>query len=196
MCGTICGKLSVTGGSDMKSNTKKLILAALFAAMTTVGTMIIQIPTPTKGYIHIGDTIVYLAGILLGPVFGFLAAAFGSFLADVFSPYVIYAIPTFMIKGLVALAVGLIYRALSKTSKKMTHRLFFFALAVIVGTAIMTTGYYIFESALYGFNGALIGIPLNIVQGIGGGILAAPVLFALEKAGFTYGTLMKNKERI
>jgi uncharacterized membrane protein len=175
----------------MKRNTRKWILASLFAAMITVGTMIIQVPTPTKGYIHVGDTIVYLAGILLGPVFGFVAAAFGSFLADVFSPYVIYAIPTFMIKGLDALFVGLIYRALRKTSDKWSARVVFFAVAVLAGTTIMVGGYYIFESVLYGFKGALLGVPMNIIQGIGGGILAVPILLALEKAGFTYSKLMK-----
>jgi len=78
----------------MKKNLIHLILAGLFAAMVTVGTLLIQVPTPTKGYIHIGDTLVYLSGILLGPVYGFLAAAFGSFLADFFSGYLIYAVPT------------------------------------------------------------------------------------------------------
>ena len=32
--------------------TKKLIFAALFAALTCVATMIIKVPTPTMGYIH------------------------------------------------------------------------------------------------------------------------------------------------
>ena len=43
----------------MKVNTKKLILAALFAALSCVATMSIRIPTPgTGGYIHPGDAIV------------------------------------------------------------------------------------------------------------------------------------------
>ncbi|WP_368368465.1 ECF transporter S component, partial [Roseburia hominis] len=36
-------------------NIKKLVTAALLAAMTCVATMIIKIPTPTFGYIHPGD---------------------------------------------------------------------------------------------------------------------------------------------
>lgn len=174
----------------MKRNTKKWILASLFAALVTVGTMIIQVPMPPKGYIHIGDSIVYLAGILLGPVYGFLAAAFGSFLADVFSGYLIYAIPTFMIKGLDALAVGLVYRSLSKHTEKWSLKTLYFGIAVAVGAIIMVGGYYIYESALYGYKGALAGIPGNFVQAIGGGVLTLPVLFALEKGGYSFKKLM------
>ena len=55
----------------MNNNLKKLILAALFAALSCVATMSIRIPTPgTSGYIHPGDAIVILSGIILGPVWG------------------------------------------------------------------------------------------------------------------------------
>ena len=39
-------------------NIRKLVLAALLAALTAVATMIIRIPTPTQGYIHLGDGMV------------------------------------------------------------------------------------------------------------------------------------------
>ena len=46
----------------MNNNLKKLILAALFAALSCVATMSIRIPTPgTGGYIHPGDAIVILS---------------------------------------------------------------------------------------------------------------------------------------
>ena len=45
---------------------KKLVMAALFAALACVATMSIKIPTPgTSGYIHPGDAIVILAGVVL-----------------------------------------------------------------------------------------------------------------------------------
>lgn len=46
---------------------KKLVFAALFAALCCVATMVIRIPTPIGGYIHAGDAVVLLAGFLLGP---------------------------------------------------------------------------------------------------------------------------------
>ena len=48
-----------------------MVFAALFAALACVATMSLHIPTPgTGGYIHPGDAIVVLSGILLGPVYG------------------------------------------------------------------------------------------------------------------------------
>ena len=55
-------KIKERRGKNMK--TKKLIFAALFAALTCVATMIIKVPTPTMGYIHPGDSIVLLSGFL------------------------------------------------------------------------------------------------------------------------------------
>ena len=51
----------------MKINTKRIVMTALFAALACVATMSIRIPTPgTNGYIHPGDAIVILSGIILG----------------------------------------------------------------------------------------------------------------------------------
>ena len=47
----------------------KLVLAALFAALTCVATSLISIPIPaTNGYINLGDGMVLLSAFLLGPV--------------------------------------------------------------------------------------------------------------------------------
>ena len=52
----------------MKNQTKKIILAALFAALTCAATMSVRIPTPGPGgYIHPGDAIVILSGNILVP---------------------------------------------------------------------------------------------------------------------------------
>ena len=78
-------------------NTKQLAAAGLMAALVLAGTMLIQVPTPTKGYIHIGDSMVYLCGIMLAPVIERWRPG-GSLLADVFSGYGIYAPPHFLLK--------------------------------------------------------------------------------------------------
>ena len=102
----------------MNNNLKKLILAALFAALSCVATMSIRIPTPgTGGYIHPGDAIVILSGVILGPVWGFLAGGIGSALSDLIGGYFIYVPITFVIKGLVALAAGLLYQKIGKNQK-------------------------------------------------------------------------------
>ena len=78
---------------------KKLVMAALFAALACVATMSIKIPTPgTSGYIHPGDAIVILAGVVLGPAWGFLAGGIGSAMADLLGGYFVYVPITFVIK--------------------------------------------------------------------------------------------------
>ena len=89
---------------------KKIVTAALLAAMTCIATMIIKVPTPTMGYIHLGDGFVLLCGVILGPVTGGLAAGIGSMFSDIFSGYVSWAPATFIIKALTAaLAVFVVF---------------------------------------------------------------------------------------
>ena len=91
------------------NNLKRLVLAALFAALACVATMSIRIPTPgTNGYIHPGDAIVILSGVILGSVWGFLAGGISSALSDLIGGYFMYVPVTFVIKGLIALIAGLI----------------------------------------------------------------------------------------
>lgn len=54
--------------------TKRMVLAALLAALTCVATMIIKIPSPMKGYLNLGDCVVLIAGWMLSPTYGFIAA--------------------------------------------------------------------------------------------------------------------------
>ena len=163
----------------MNNNLKKLILAALFAALSCVATMSIRIPTPgTGGYIHPGDAIVILSGVILGPVWGFLAGCIGSALSDLIGGYFVYVPITFMIKGLVALAAGLLYQKVGKTQKSR------YAAVVLGGVAdiiLVAGGYFVCEYFIYGA-GAAASIPANIIQGIGGLVISCilyPILISI-----------------
>lgn len=112
-------KIRERRGKNMK--TKKLIFAALFAALTCVATMIIKVPTPTMGYIHPGDSIVLLSGFLLGPLYGGLAAGIGSMFSDLFGGYFSYAPATFVIKMLTAVFASLVYRAFTKKLSEVSR---------------------------------------------------------------------------
>lgn len=163
----------------MKLNTKKLVLTALFAALCCVATMSIRIPTPgTGGYIHPGDAIVILSGIVLGPLYGFLAAGIGSCMSDLLGGYLTYVPVTLLIKGLVAMTSAFAYRKLSSAGK---HPYAGVAAGGILDIILVAGGYFIFEYFLYGA-GAVASIPANLIQGISGLILALilyPVLTAV-----------------
>lgn len=163
----------------MKFQTKKLVLSALFMALTCVATMSIRIPTPgTGGYIHPGDALVILSGALFGPVWGFLIAGIGSCLADLLGGYLVYVPITFLIKGLVAFSSGLIFQKLAGFSKKHYLAL---ALGGIADIVLVAGGYFFFEFFLYG-QGAAASIPANLIQGTSGLLISQllyPVLAAV-----------------
>ena len=154
-------------------------MTALFAALACVATMSIRIPTPgTGGYIHPGDAIVILAGIILGPVYGMLAGGIGSALSDLIGGYFVYVPITLVIKGLVALVSGLIYQKMCRSGK---NRYIAVILGGITDIVFVAGGYFICEFFLYG-SGAAASIPANIIQGVGGLIISAvlyPVLIAI-----------------
>jgi len=168
-------------GSQSKIGAQRLATAGLMAALVVIGTMIIQIPTPGKGYIHLGDTLVYLCGIVLGPLLGAMAAAVGSMMADLFSGYGVYAPASFLIKGLDAWLVGFLFVKFIRLNDPLMKRVASFLIAVQFGGTVMVLGYLAVETVLYGFPTAVLSVFANIIQAIAGGLLAIPLFIALNK---------------
>lgn len=159
----------------MKDNVKKLVFIAMMAALTCAATMVIRIPTPgTGGYIHPGDALVVLSGVLLGPLGGFLAGGLGSAMADLAAGYTLYAPFTLVIKGLIALAAAVLYR---KTPG--CHRTMGVALGGVTDVILVAGGYFLCDSLLYGTGGALASVPANLIQGASGLVLAVVLYRAL-----------------
>ena len=161
----------------MKTKTKKIVIAALIAALACIATMIIKIPTPLKGYINLGDCIVLVAGWMLSPAYAFLAAGLGSAFADIFSGYATYAPATFVIKGLMALIALYGFRLLNKRLGNAPSRI----ISGFIAEAIMVLGYFIFEGFLYGFAPSVVNIPANAIQGVGNLILGVLLIIAFQK---------------
>ena len=46
---------------------RKTVYAAALAALVCVATLVVQVPSPTGGYVNVGDGFVLLSGWLLGP---------------------------------------------------------------------------------------------------------------------------------
>ena len=150
-----------------------LVFTGLLTALVCVATMVIKIPTPTNGYVNLGDAMVLLCGWLLGPAYGFFAAGVGSALADLISGYGNYVAGTFLIKGLMGMTAALLI------GKGGTfHRV----MGGIAAELIMVGGYFLYESTLLGYGlAAAASIPGNGVQG-GMGLLFGLLLYrALEK---------------
>ena len=144
---------------------RKLTLTSVLAALTCVATMLIRIPTPTKGYVNLGDCMVNISAWLLGPLCGGAAAGFGSAAADLLSGYVVYAPATLIIKALMA---ALSFMIFSLSDKKL-HSLSARIIAAISAEILMVLGYFAFEAVIYGsVVTASAGIIGNVCQGIMG----------------------------
>ena len=154
----------------MKS--KKMVISALFAALTFVATMVIQIRLTANGFVNIGDCMVVICGIFLGPVYGVAAAGIGSVLADIISGYFIYAPATFVIKALMAFFASVITKNKGIVSA---------VIASFIAEIIMIFGYFLYEIIIIGLPSALLGMPGNLLQA-GFGFIGSIVLYvALSK---------------
>lgn len=176
-------------------NIRKLVAAALLTAMTCIATMIIKFPTPTFGYIHLGDGFVLLCGVVLGPVGGALAAGIGSMFSDIFSGYASWAPATLIIKALTGGIAGLLFHRLSHASKSNKSRYAAIIIGGVIGEAIMVFGYFAYEAALAalssgvfdrtslsaGIASSATGIPFNIAQGVVGVMISVLLLPVLAK---------------
>lgn len=134
---------------------KRLALAGMMAAMVCVLTMFPHIPLGS-GYIHLGDGMILLGVMLLGPL-GIPAAAIGSMLADLLV-YPSYAPVTLAVKALVALVAWLLYR------RGHAGRT---ALAFLAAEAVMVLGYFAYEWFVVP-EFAVADILGNVIQGAAG----------------------------
>ena len=160
---------------------KKLVLTALFAALTTVMTMVIRVPSPTQGFVNLGDCAVLLSAWVLGPLWGGAAAGIGSMMADLLASYVHYAPGTLLIKFFMALVAGLIFKALNTDTRGrcLTAQI----LGGVLAEAIMVLGYFSYCAVFLSYGlAASADIPGNVVQGVIGLIIATVVYSLLDAA--------------
>lgn len=167
---------------NRKDTTQNMVMTSLLMALICIATMIIKIPSPLRGYLNLGDCVVLLAGWMLSPVYGFLAAGLGSALADIFSGYIMYVPATFLVKGLMALIASYGFRLLHKKAGSLLSRI----VSGMTAEIWMLIGYFIFEGILYGFAPAVLNIPANAVQGVAGLVLGCSLIRMFEKSNLKF----------
>ncbi|NVM17508.1 MAG: ECF transporter S component [Candidatus Lokiarchaeota archaeon] len=150
-------------GYLLPNNALSISIIAIFTALIFVVTYWIQIPIPaTGGYINVGDTAVMFTALLFGPIIGGITGGVGPMLADIFSPYIIYAPATVIIKGIEGFLIGLISNPRNR-SGRISYR---DILAVIIGGIFIPLGYFIYEAFILGLGVAiaLVEMPGNFFQ--------------------------------
>lgn len=155
----------------------RLVFTGLLTALVCVATMVIKVPTPTNGYVNIGDGLVLISGWLLGPAYGFFAAGVGSALADLLNGYGAYVPGTLLIKGLMGLTAAVfLFRGKGGALTRI--------LSGAAAEVVMVAGYFLYESTLLGYGMAAgASIPGNALQGVVGMGIGLALYELIEKTG-------------
>lgn len=163
----------------MNRKLKKLTLSALLATLTFIMTRYFAIPTAIGGSINVGDSIVLLSGLVLGPLYGAITAATGSAIADLVSPFAIYTPATFIIKALVAFTVAILFKRLKKLDLKIN-----ILISSIVAEIIMILGYFIFEAFILKFGVIVAGYEIlnNLLQAGSSIVIVSVIYISLSKS--------------
>lgn len=158
-----------------QTKTTLLTTTGLFAALITICTAYIcHIPYGVNGgYIHFGDTFIFLAAVLLPQPYAIVAAVIGGGLADLLTAPA-WAPFTILAKALIVLPFT------SKDSHLLSLRN---KLAPVISLPISVVVYFFAGAILSSsFSASVLSIPGNIIQGVGSGIFFYILATAFEKA--------------
>lgn len=156
---------------------KYLTMTGVMAALITIMTAYMcHIPIGVNGgYIHFGDSIIYLTAVLLPTPYAMAAAAIGGGLADLLTAPM-WAPATVIIKMLLTLSFT------AKSNKIINTRNI---LAAVIGYIITGVGYFFAEYLIFGTGAVLlVSMGQNLIQSIGSTIFFVLFGFALDKAHF------------
>ena len=152
----------------------RLAAYGLMTAVIAVLTLFASIPLPTGSggaYLNAGDVAVYFSAWLFGPLGGAATAAVGSALADLLHGSAIYAPATFIIKGLMGLLCGLLFKKIKCG-------------ALPIAGLVMPTGYFAYEYLLYDISAALYGLWTNAIQYTFGVVAGIVLIVFAGKSSF------------
>lgn len=172
---------------SQKKQTKRLfyaVVTAVFAALIAVMTAYIKMNTGiNNGYLHFGDSMIYLAACTLPLPYAMLAAAIGGGMADILAGVAVWAPFTAVIKALNVLPFALVYAC---KWTKSPHKLLNAATAPMpVASGLITVfGYLLAEGILYTFPTAWTSVPISIIQAAGSAAIFYAAAIALDKINF------------
>lgn len=153
---------------------RTLAVTAVMTAIVFVLTSIVHIPTPARGYIHLGDSGVFFAAFAFGPWIGGVAGGVGTLLADVVGGFPLWAPFSLLIHGLQGWVVGWMSRRWPGVPGLIA--------SAVVGGAIVVLGYLVAGIFISGIGAALGELPMNVLQVVGGAVVGLPLYIAVRRA--------------
>jgi len=148
---------------------KKVAYAGVFSAVIMILTMG-AIPIPGGGYIHIGDSIIFLCCFIMPLPYCVIAAGVGSALADVILGYTMYAPWTLIIKVIMALIARLFVGK--------NDNLLITILGFLLASLVMQVGYFLVNVLYLQYETSVIIVIVNLMQTVA----SVPVAYLLVKS--------------
>jgi len=133
----------------LKFSTVEVASIAVFSALTASATAFTGqfFPSPTGGYTHVGDSVIFIASLIYGPRVGALVGAIGAVAADIYVGYPRWfvSIPAHGLEGFIA--------GLGKGRKMYMQVLFY-----LLGGVVMALTYFYVNVFIKGFGPAVISL--------------------------------------
>ena len=151
----------------------KLALSAIFTALVCVATLTFVISIPaTTGYFNLGETLIYTAALIFGPLTGGIAGGAGAAIADILGGFAQFAPVTLVVKGLEGAIVGLLNNKIRKRTRSLSLSA---TISILIGGLEMVAGYFIYELLVFGDVAFAEVIP-NLLQVFIGLIVAVAIM--------------------
>lgn len=158
----------VSGGPLLRSI--EVATTAVFSALYAAMILMLVIPSPTGGYTHIGDTIVFLSALLFGYKVGGLVGILGSVTADLYTAYPRWYV-SILAHGLEGLIPGLV------RGRPLAMQV----LACLAGGFLMASTYFLVNIFLKGYPLALLSYARDLFIQSGVSIAIAIVVSNIVK---------------
>lgn len=159
---------------NINNKTKDITKIGIFAALIYLATFFLKIPS-TNGYTHLGDAFIFLGVILIGYKRGAFAGAIGGALSDLLGGYIEWIVPTFFIKAIMAIIMGLFLEKFCKNSK------FSWLIGAVLGGLFQIIAYTVFSIILFGSKAGIASIPGFCIQTICGLVFVTIFYILLDK---------------
>lgn len=150
-----------------------MTVTGIFTSLILVFTAFIHIPS-YSGYIHLGDTFIFLAASILPAPYAVFAGAAGAVLSDVLTGYAMWAPASLIIKAVTVFFFTWKGRRITEVRN---------LLGLIPSAILCVGGYFVYEGLIFGsFPAAVYSILGNVLQVVFSSILYVAAGFALDKA--------------
>ena len=161
----------------MDLSLKRITKMAMMAAIIFVCTYTFKIPIAiTGGYTHLGDCAIFVGVMILGRKDGTVAAAVGAALSDLLGGFMLWVLPTFFIKGIMAFVMGTV------VEKVLPEKKGNWLIGAVLGGLCQIIGYQLVKIVLISPAAALATIPTITTQTVAGIVIAAVVITVLQSS--------------